>query len=109
MKTDTSYHVKKRITSKASYEEQQMQRSWLTSTTSVPGGAGLRWRRRLTLVVLFSIMLFAGSFSSPVHAQEGGHASIAQAQKASSLLPAGFTEGFAMTNGIQLLAFFNKQ
>ncbi len=136
MKTDTSYHVRKRIKSKNSYEEQKMPGDWFMSTTSVPGGAGLRWRRRLTLVVLFSIVLFAGSFSSTVHAQEGDHASIAQAQKASSLLPAGFTEGFAMTNGIRihyvtggtiansghwipeeqpqalldrLLAFFNKQ
>lgn len=103
MKTDPSHHTRKRRTSKISDEQQQqMQRVWLTSVTSVPGGAGQRWRRRLTLVVLFSIALFAGSFSSTVHAREGGHALIAQAQKASSLLPEGFTEGFAMTNGIRM-------
>jgi pimeloyl-ACP methyl ester carboxylesterase len=68
----------------------------------MPAGASQRWKRPLTLVLLFSIMLFAGSCSSAVHAQEGGHTSIAQAQKASSLLPEGFTEGFATTNGIRM-------
>src|SRR5947209_14215686 len=103
MKTDPSHHVGKRRTSKISDEhQQQMQRGWFTSVTSVPAEAGQRWRRQLTLVLLLSIVLFAGSFSSTVHAQEGGHTSIAQAQKASSLLPEGFTEGFAMTNGIRL-------
>src|SRR5437588_12061115 len=103
MTTDPSHHVGKRRTSKISDEyQQQMQQGWFTSVTSVPAEAGQRWRRRLTRVLLFSIVLFAGSFSSTVHAQEGGHASIAQAQKASSLLPEGFTEGFAMTNGIHM-------
>ncbi|GHO96447.1 dehalogenase [Reticulibacter mediterranei] len=82
--------------------QQQMQRGWFTSVTSVAAGAGQRGRRQLPLMLLFSIMLFAGSCSSAVHAQEGGHASIAQTQKASSLLPEGFTEGFAMTNGIRM-------
>jgi hypothetical protein len=103
MKTDPSHHVGKRRTSKISDEQQQqMQRGWFTSVTSVSGGAGQRWRRQRTLVLLFSLVLFAGSFSSAVHAQEGGHASIAQAQKAFSFLPEGFTEGFAMTNGIRM-------
>ncbi|GHO63202.1 dehalogenase [Ktedonobacter sp. SOSP1-52] len=103
MKTDIFHHVRKRRTSKISDEQQQqMQRGWFTSLTSAPGGAGQRWRWQLTLVLLFSIVLFAGSFSSAVHAQEGGHTSIAQAQKASSLLPEGFTESFAMTNGIRM-------
>jgi pimeloyl-ACP methyl ester carboxylesterase len=66
------------------------------------GGMGWHWKGQLTLVLLFSLVLFAGSFASIVYAQQTGHTSLAQAQKESSLLPEGFTEGFAMTNGIRM-------
>lgn len=100
MKTDPSHHVRRR-TSTISTEPQQMQRGWFTSITFAPEGTGQRWIRQLTLVLLFSTV-FAGIFSLAVHAQEAGHSSIAQTQKASSLLPDGFTEGFVMTNGIRM-------
>jgi pimeloyl-ACP methyl ester carboxylesterase len=103
MKTDPFHSIRRRRTSKVLAEHQQrMQQGWFTSVMSLSGGADHRWRWQLTLALLFSIVLFAGSFSSAVHAQEEGHGPIAQAQKVSSLLPEGFTEGFVATNGIRM-------